>query len=168
MSNPGEYPQPLPRKTLVNVPVVSGYVTSRLRANDDFPPVISGENTRISVLIENVGNTYVEVKLRQTNDRSISGTRIDVISGLQLQPGGRRYVTSTSPFQKYLELFCYGPSQRVGQIRMQIESLREWNQCGFDKVADQTFYPPQLWQAETAYPEATELPSAITPQYNYP
>lgn len=164
--NPGEYPQPLPRRTLVNVPVVSGYVTSRLRANDDFAPVTSGENTRVNVVMENVGNTYVEVLLRQTNDRSISGTRINVISGLQLQPGGRRFVTSTEPFQKYLELYCYGGGP--SQVRMQIESLREWNELGFDKVADQTFYPPRLWQAETAYPQSTDLPSAITPNYNYP
>jgi hypothetical protein len=163
--NPGEYPQPLPRKTLVNVPVISGYTTSRLRANDDFPPVISGENTRISVVMENVGNTYVEVQLRQTNDRSPSGVRIDVISGINLQPGGRKYVTSTSPFQRYLELYCVGPSQRVGQIRMQIESLREWNECGFDKVADATLYPPQLWAASTAYPAATTLPGSIPPNY---
>jgi hypothetical protein len=163
--NPGEYPQPLPRKTLVNVPVISGYATSRLRANDDFAPVISGENTRINVVMENMGNTYVEVKLRQTNDRSVSGVRIDVISGLQLQPGGRRFVTSTSPFQRYLELFCYGPSAGVGQVRMQIESLREWNECGFDKVSDATIYPPQLWQARTAYPAAITLPGNIPPNF---
>lgn len=163
--NPGQYPQPLPRNTLVNVPVVSGYVTSRLRANDDIPPVISGEDTRINVVIENVGNTYVEVKLQQTNDRSISGTRIDVISGLQLRPGGRRHVSSTAPFQQYLELYCYGGSGAVGQVRMQINSLRQWDECGFDKVADATFYPPQLWQASTAYPAATSLPSGVTPSY---
>jgi hypothetical protein len=165
MSNPGEYPQPLSRRTLVNAPVVSGYVTSRLRANDDFPPVISGENTRVSVVMENVGNTYVEVLLRQTNDRSVSGVRIDVISGLQLQPGGRRFVTSTAPFQRYLELYCYGPSGGTGRVRMQIDSLREWNECGFDKVADATFYPPQLWQERTAYPAAITLPGNVPPNY---
>jgi hypothetical protein len=164
--NPGEYPSPLPRKTLVNVPVVSGYVTSRLMADDAIAPVTSGEDTRVNVLFENVGNTNVSVLLRQTNDRSISGTRINVISGIALVPGGRRYVTTTEPFLRFLELYTYdgGPSQ----VRMQIESLRKWDQCGFDKVADQTFYPPSLWQTQTAYPQSTALPSAITPNYNYP
>lgn len=163
--NPGQYPQPLPRTTLVNVPVVSGYTTARLRADDDFAPVISGEDTRINVVIQNVGNTYVEVKLQQTNDRSVSGVRIDVVSGLQLQPGGRRHFSTTAPFQKYLELYCYGQSGAVGQIRMQINSLRQWEECGFDKVADQTLYPPQLWQARTAYPQATTLPGTVPPNY---
>jgi hypothetical protein len=164
--NPGEYLQPFPRKITVNVPVVSGYVTSRLQADDSIAPVISGDDTRVMVTFENLGNTAVGVKLRQTNDRSISGTRIDVISGINLVAGGRMTQTSTAPFQKYLELYCYsgGPTN----IRMQIESQRQWAELGFDKVADQTFYPPSLWQASTAYPAATTLPSAVTPQYNYP
>lgn len=158
--NPGEYPQPLVRKTLVNVPVVSGYVTSRLRAADAIAPVISGEDTTVMVVFENVGNTNCSVLLRQTNDRSISGTRIDVISGISLVPGGRRTVTSQAPFQQFLELYCYdgGPSQ----VRMQIESQRQWEQMGFDKSADSTFYPTSLWQAK-AYPPSTALPSEITP-----
>lgn len=161
--NPGEYLQPFPRKTVVNVPVVSGYVTSRLMADDSIAPVISGGDTTVMVTFENLGNTAVGVKLRQTNDRSISGTRIDVISGITLVAGGRKTSTSTSPFQTYLELYCYegGPSN----IRMQIESQRQWNELGFDKVADSTFYPPTLWQARTAYPASTALPSSRTPNY---
>lgn len=164
--NPGEYPQPLVRKTLVNAPAISGYVAARLRADDSIAPVISGSDTTVMVTFENVGNTLVGVKLRQTNDRSISGTRIDVITGVSLVPGGRKIVTSTAPFQSYLELYCdaNGPSQ----VRMQIESLRKWNELGFDKVADATFYAPQLWQANPAFPAMTPLPASQPSTPSYP
>jgi hypothetical protein len=161
--NPGEYIQPFPRKTLVNVPVVSGYVTSRLRADDSYAPVISGGDTSMMVTFENLSNTAVGVKLQQTNDRSISGTRIDVISGVNLVAGGRTTVWSAGAQQSYLELYCYsgGPSN----IRMQIESQRQWQEIGFDKQTDSTFYPPQLWRNSRAYPNSTQLPSSLTPNY---
>lgn len=49
--NPGEYVQPLPRKTLVQCPVVSGYVTSRLYTQDDWPPSISGGTTQTNMAV---------------------------------------------------------------------------------------------------------------------
>lgn len=164
--NPGEYLQSFPRKMFVNVPVVSGYVTSRLQADDSLAPVISGGDTTVMVTFENVGGVAVGVKLQQTNDRSISGARVDVVSGIDLVIGGRKTITTTAPFQRYLELYCYsgGPSN----IRMQIESMRQWAELGFDKVADQTFYPPQLWQERRAYPASTSLPSSSSLTPNYP
>lgn len=164
--NPGEYPQPLIRRIVVNVPVVSGYATSRLRADDSYAPSISGGETAMMVTFENLGNTAVGVKLAQTNDRSISGTRIDVISGVTLVAGGRKTVSSDGAFQSYLELYCTsgGPST----IRMQIESQRQWAELGFDKQADSTFYPPQLWRNSRAYPNSTQVPSQITPNFTYP
>lgn len=152
--NPGEYLQPFARKVVVNVPVISGYVTSRLRADDSIAPAISGDNTFITVTFQNVGNVAVGLKLQQTNDNSISGTRIDVISGISLVPGGFRVATSTSPYQAFLELYCYdgGPSS----VRMQIDSTRQWQEQGFDKIGDATFYPPQLWQVKQ-YPVATSF-----------
>ena len=145
MSYPGEYPQPLLRKTVVNVPVVSGYVTARLQAVDPVQPSVSGDDTYALVLFENVGNTACHVMLQQTTDRTVSGTRFSVVSGIALVPGGRRTIATNAPYQRYLELKCTfnGPSQ----IRMQIESQRQWNLMVFDKVADATFYPTSLWQA---------------------
>lgn len=164
--NPGEYLQPFPRKTVVNVPVVSGYTTARLRADDSIAPSISGGDTAMMVTFENVGNTAVALKLSQTNDRSISGTRIDVISGVIVVAGGRKTVSSEGARMAYLELYCTdgGPSN----VRLQIESQRQWAELGFDKQADSTFYPPQLWRNSRAYPNSTQVPSEITPNFTYP
>jgi hypothetical protein len=142
----GEYSQPLQRVTNVQVPVISGYVTSRLRATDPIQPAISGQETSMQVVFENVGGKFVYVKLQQTNDHSTSGTRIDVISGVSLVPGGRSTVATTAAYQKFLELACTdgGPTQ----IRMQITANRRFEQQGFDKVGDATFYPSLLWQAK--------------------
>lgn len=153
--NPGEYVTPLTRKTFVNVPVISGYVASRMRATESVLPVISGEDTTMMVTIKNTGANAVSLKLRQTTDSSISGTRIDVVSGIVLVVDGHRTVTTTGCFQSFLELFCYagGPSS----VRMQIDSQRKWEHMGFDKVNDATFYPSSLWSAKS-YPAAPKFP----------
>ena len=39
------------RKTLVQVPVVSGYVTSRLQTQSDWPPAISGGTSQTNMLV---------------------------------------------------------------------------------------------------------------------
>lgn len=146
MSYPGQYVQPLPRKTNVQVPVVSGYVAARLRAADPVRPVTSGEDCMMSVTFENVGNTAFSVLLRQTTDRSTSGSRVNVISGITLAAGGRRTVAASTAYQEFLEVYCNGGGP--GNLRLQIESQREWQQMGFDKTADLTFYPTSLWQAK--------------------
>lgn len=144
--NPGEYVQPLPRKTLVHCPVVSGYVTSRLYTQDGWPPSISGvPNTNMHVTFENVGNTHFSVHLRETDDRSASGTRHNLTATpVYLVPGGQQsqLVGGT---RNFLEVFCTGTT--TGYLRMQIDSQRRWTELGFSK--DDAFYPPQLFQAKT-------------------
>lgn len=151
--NPGEYGQPLVRKTLVQVPVVSGYVTSRLQTQSDWPPAISGGTSQTNMLVtfENVGNTYFSVNLRETDDRSISGTRYNLnATPVYLCPGGQQTQTLSGK-RDYLEVYCTGTT--TGQLRMQIDSQRRWTEMGFGK--DDPFYPPQLWQA-------TVLPGPLT------
>jgi len=154
---PGEYTQPLVRKTFVQVPVVSGYVAARLQAQDWYQPVTSGSPaTALAVTYENVGNTYFSVVLRSTNDRSISGIRTTLNgSAKTMCPGGVGIGTADTA-QRYLEVFCTGTT--TGQLRMQLESQRQWTELGFDKVEDSTivpgsiygtgFYPTKLWQAK--------------------
>ncbi len=164
MSYFGEYGQPLQRVTNVQVPVISGYVTSRLRGTDPIQPAISGQDTYMQVVFENVGDKFAFVKLQQTNDHSpagtrsdntLSGVRTDVISGISLVPGGRSTVATTAAYQKFLELACTdgGPTQ----VRMQITANRRFEQLGFDKVGDATLYPQVLWQAKPI-PTAVALP----------
>jgi hypothetical protein len=151
--NPGEYTSPLVRKTLVQCPVVSGYVTSRLYTQDDYPPTISGGTTATNMLVtfENVGNTQFAVYLRETNDRSISGIRYNLTDNpVNLVPGGQQ-TKMLSGTRSFLEVYCSGTT--AGQLRMQIDSQRRWSELGFAK--DDPFYPPQLWQA-------TVLPGPIT------
>jgi hypothetical protein len=142
--NPGEYTQGLVRKTLVQCPVVSGYVTSRLYMQDDWQPPISGiSTTQMMVTFENVGNTYFTVTLNETSDRSVSGVRYPLTaSPVYIVPGGQQtaLVSGTRP---YLEVYCNGTT--TGMLRMQIDSQRRWSELGFGK--DDAFYPPQLWQA---------------------
>jgi hypothetical protein len=142
---PGEYPNPLPRKTNVQVPVVSGYVTARLQAQDYFPPTLSGGTTATNMLVtfENVSNTQFSVLLRETDDRSITGTRYNLMSAVSLVPGGQSTQT-VSGLRPFLEVYCTGTT--TGFLRMQIDSQRKWNLLGFAK--DDPFYPPQLFQAK--------------------
>jgi phage tail sheath protein FI len=154
---PGEYTQPLVRKTLVQVPVISGYVTSRLQAQDHFQPVISGTNTNMLVTLENTGVNATTVSLRETSDRSISGTRYTIMNAVTLVPGGQSTQLVNKGYLPYVELYCTGSDTTNGQtqsnIRMQIDSRRQWTEMGFAK--DDPFYPPQLFQAK-------EVPGPLT------
>lgn len=146
---PGEYPQPLTRKTVVNCPVVSGYVTARLQSQDIMnPPTISGGNTATNMMVtfENVGNVQFSVLLQETDDRSSSGTRYPLMSAVPLVAGAQstHYVSGKLP---YVEVYCSGTTE--GILRMQIDSQRRFTEMGFDRL--DPFYPPQLWQART-YP----------------
>ena len=144
--NPGEYVQPLPRKTLVQCPVVSGYVTSRVYTQDDGPPASSGGTTASNMMVtfENVGNTFFSVHLRETSDRSISGTRYNLTTiPVYLVPGGQQ-TQLLSGKRSFLEVYCTGTT--TGNLRMQIDSQRRWSELGFSK--DDPYYPTQLWQAK--------------------
>ena len=143
--NTGEYTAPLVRKTVVQCPVISGYVTARLYTQDDVPPVISGvANTNMLVTFENVGCTQFAVILNETSDRSVSGARYALTATpVNLVPGG----VSTQMLggtRSFLEVYCSGTT--TGNLRMQIDAQRRWSELGFDKM--DPFYPPQLWQAK--------------------
>ena len=139
------YTDPLVRKTLVQCPVVSGYVTARLYNQDDIQPTISGSPaTTMLVTFENVGGTQFAVNLNETNDRSTSGIRTALNSSpINLVPGGQ-VVQTLSTAGSYLEVFCTGTT--TGELRMQIDSQRTWRELGFAK--DDPYYPTQLWQAK--------------------
>lgn len=145
MSNPGEYPQPFPRKLNVYAPIISGYVTIRLRRDDAPVPIssISGPPDLALFTFENQSQNTIGIQVRQTDDRSVSGVRTNVISGVTLVPGGQMTV-SGSPIQTYMEILgTAGP----GNLRMQLESQRRWNELGFGKA--DPYYPPQLFQGKT-------------------
>lgn len=152
--NPGEYISPLTRRTLVNCAVVSGYVTARLRADDWFAPAISGGPTNMLVTFENVGNTYFSVVLNETSDRSVSGTRSRLAgfsgTAVYLVPGGQQTIALTGK-QPFVEVYSTGTTN--GNLRMQIDSQRKFNELGFAK--DDPYYPPSLYQAK-------EIPGPLT------
>lgn len=145
---PGEYSQPLPRKHFVNCPVVSGYVTARLQAEDvSYPPGPSGLafNTNVTVTFENIGGTAFSVLLRETDERGTAGVRHTVLNAGTLVPGGQVTKLGSASHQ-YLEVYAVGLSAYYeGELRMQIESQRQWREMGFDRT--DPFYPAKLWQA---------------------
>ena len=145
--NPGEYITPMPRKTVVQCPVVSGYVTARLQLQDYYPPSISGMPSRMLVTFENQGNTAFSVALNETTDRSIAGVRtlLNGFSGTAayLVAGGQQTLMLNGK-QSILEVFCTGTT--TGNLRMQIESQRRWTEMGFDRL--DPFYPTVLYQAK--------------------
>lgn len=148
---PGEYPQPLTRKTTVQCPVVSGYVTARLQDQALYPPVVSGSNTATNMLVtfENVGNTQFSVLLRETDDRSTSGVRTSITPAVSLVGGAQATLLATGK-QPFVEVYCTGTT--TGQLRMSIDSQRRFTEMGFDR--SDPYYPKSLWQAKT-YPPAT-------------
>src|SRR6266481_3937319 len=90
----GEYPAPLERSTVVQCPVVSGYVTARLRVQGNPVLSLSGQASggipdNLSLaLLENVGANACTVRLQTCDDRSISGPRMFVTSAATLVPSG--------------------------------------------------------------------------------
>lgn len=149
---PGEYTQPLVRKAFVQVPVVSGYVAARLQAQDWFQPTISGGANNMLVTYQNLGNTYFSVVLQETDDRSTSGIRTSLPgSAAMLAPGGQVTTTATNK-ARFLEVLCTGTTS--GNLRMQIDSQRQWTEMGFDKT--EPYYPTSLWQAK-------EQPGPVAP-----
>ncbi len=145
--NPGEYVSPLTRKTLVQCPVVSGYVTARLQAQDQIPLATSGQPSAMMVTFENIGNTQFSVVLNETDDRSVSGTRYKLAgftgTAVALVPGGQQTLLLNG-YRTFTEVYCTGTSS--GNLRMQIDSQRRWTEMGFDR--SDPFYPPKLWQAK--------------------
>ncbi len=97
---------------------------------------------------ENVGNTQFSVVLRETNDRSVSGTRYTLPgftgTAVALVPGGQ-VALSLQSHLTYMEVYCTGTTS--GNLRLQLDSQRKWTELGFNK--DDPYYPPQLFQAKT-------------------
>lgn len=143
MSYPGEYASTLTRKTLVQCPVVSGYVAARLEAAEYFLPGISGPNTAMQVTLENDGPNWIAVQLRETADRTSAGTRYNLGAEQVLAPGGMKSLQIAGSSQKYLEILCTGTT--TGHLRAQIDSQRKWVETAFDRA--DTDYPKSLWQA---------------------
>jgi len=141
MSYPGEYVQPLSRKTVVMCPVISGYVTARLRAQDAPIPNFAGQDQTVRVMYENTGNGTLAFLLQAADDRSISGART-VLANLGAAAGGHGVQTVTTK-QSFLEVKGI---LGTGNLRVEIDSMRQWNELGFSK--DDPFYAPQLFQAK--------------------
>ena len=155
MIYPGEYPQPLERVTNVQVPVVGGYITSRLQVQGDLVYSTATFGTSVStgtlpesgyvdnftaVMMENTGANTVAVQLLGSNDYT-SGPRENVGAIQTLVPLGRtRY--GVNPRHTYLELNCLSGTSA---IRMQLSSRLKWDELGFDK--SDPFYPPFLVNA---------------------
>lgn len=147
---PGEYPQPLSRKTVVQCPVVSGYVAARLQAQEYHAPVVSGySETAVQATFQNVGNTWIEVQLRETSDASITGTRYNLGDAVMLCPGGHAVKQMTFGKRKYLEVLCTGTT--TGALKLELDSQARWTEMGFAK--DDPYFATSLWQAK-AYPTA--------------
>lgn len=140
---PGEYVNPLPRKTFVRCAVVSGYVAARLQAQDMLQSA-SGNSCPAFATFENTGNTSITVLLRECSNRSTSGIRTNLTSDVVLAAGGFSTESFTSN-QQYLEVFCSGTTS--GDLRLQIESNRRWTELGFDRL--DSYYPAAMWQGKT-------------------
>jgi hypothetical protein len=141
---PGEYPQPLPRVTNVQCPVIAGYTTARLRAqssqNGDLFGGASNEDHTTAITIENAGLSTVTVQLKETDDRSPSGIRTNLGTAQTVVPTGRQTVT-VIPSKKFMEVTS---TSGDGFVRMQLQSKIRWDLLAFAK--NDPFYPSVLWQ----------------------
>ena len=147
--DPGAYPEPLARTTWVQVPMVSGYVGSRLRVADyaygtttgapaTFPP-----DNRVRLLIQNTvsgsSGTNVYFQVFQTFGTQLQYPRASITAEYGIVPHGRQIVDFTFE-APILEIKCTGGG---GNIRAQISSHIKWEEMAFDKY--DAFYPQSLW-----------------------
>lgn len=150
MNTTGEYVQPLSRTSGIQFPVVSGYTTARLRAKSDPATQAGAVDQTVQVLLENTGTASVTLQLYQANvydATSVSPTRDATTLGAAkvVVPGGR-VTYSVVLTKRYLEVKCTagGPSN----VRLQLSSMVEFQQLGFDRIKDDSIYPKELWQAK--------------------
>lgn len=154
---PGAYPNPLVRTTWVQVPMVSGYVGSRLRIADyAFGTSVSGAqgtnvpDNRFRMVVENANNpnapiasqqgTNIYFRVQQTLDDGPSGTRTPISPEYGVVPGGRVAVADIFINAPFVEIKCTGGG---GNIRAQIATLLTWEEMAMDRT--DTFGAPQLW-----------------------
>jgi len=138
---PGEYSQPLTRVQPVQVPVVSGYTTARLRARTETPSGYVDQPAHVT--LENTGTVAATLQLRQTDDH-VNGPRVNLGAAQAVVPGGR-VEFDVYPTAKYLELHCTanGPTT----VRMQLAGKQQWDVLGFSKT--DPLYPTVLWQPKS-------------------
>lgn len=154
--DPGAYPEPLLRTTLVQAPMVSGYVGSRLRIADyafgtnltTLAPTTNDDN-KVHLMIENIVNppatglaftgTTIFFKVNQTPDDGPSGTRTPITAEYAIAPGGRRTIDFyvNAPF---IEIKCTGGG---GNMKAQLAARLKFEEMAYDKV--DPFFAPQLW-----------------------
>lgn len=148
--NSGEYTAPLVRTTTVQVPVINGYSTARLRAQDDLASTTSALDQSVEVLLENTGDTQVTIQLLEmsiydaTAESPNQRDETNIGAAKVVKPKGRLTYTIV-PVKRYLEVKCTagGPSN----VRVQLTGQIKWQELGFDKTKDNTIYPKSLWQA---------------------
>jgi hypothetical protein len=155
--DPGAYVDPLIRTTWVQVPMVSGYVGSRLRVADfAFGTSFSGAqgtnipDNNVRVQVENAANqnapaigiqqgTNIYYKIQTTLDDGPSGTRSFVTGERGVVPLGRDTVEFYVN-QPFLEILCTGGG---GNIRAQVTGRLKWEEMAMDRT--DKFGAPQLF-----------------------
>lgn len=155
--DPGAYVEPLVRTTWVQVPMVSGYVGSRLRIADyafgtnagTLTPSTNNAN-KCHLVIENTANvpsnttlpftgTNIYFIINQLSDNGPSGTRTRITPEYGIVPCGRQ-VLDFWVNQPMIEIKCTGGK---GNIRAQLDSTLKWEEMAYDKT--DTFFAPQLY-----------------------
>ena len=155
--DPGAYVEPLVRTTWVQVPMVSGYVGSRLRIADyafgtnvTVVAPTTNDSNRCRIVVENVAQapintnltfrgTNIYFKINQLLDDGPSGTRTPITAEYGLVPGGRKTVDFYVN-QPMIEIKCTGGG---GNIRAQLDSILKWEEMAYDKT--DKFFAPQLY-----------------------
>lgn len=162
--DPGAYPEPLIRTTFVQVPMVSGYVGSRLRIADyafgtnkgTLTPQTNDDN-KVHLTIENGVTVYsnttlpfkgtnIYFRVQQTSDDGPSGTRSQLTPEYGIVPGGRKTIDFWVN-KPIIEIKCTGGG---GNIRAQLDSRLKWEEMAYSKT--DTFFAPQLWNKKFVNP----------------
>jgi len=144
----------------VQVPMVSGYVGSRLRVADamfgtNFTSFGTNTGTfpidnKVRVLIENIApssnGTNIYFKVQQTYGTQLQFARTSLTGEYGLVPNGRTVVDFTfgAPI---IEIKCTGGG---GNIRAQVESQTKWEEMAYDRY--DAFFAPQLWNKKYVGP----------------
>ena len=148
---PGAYCEPLIRTTWIQVPMVSGYVGSRLRVADyAFGTSFNGatlEDNKVHLMIENVSTgTQVYFQVNETLDTAATSVRSSVTPQYEICPLGKR-VVDFFVNEPIIEIKCVGGA---GNIRAQMDSRLKWEHMAMSRT--DTFGAPQLWNTKYSGP----------------
>lgn len=149
---PGAYADPMLRTTWVQVPMVSGYVGSRLRIADyAFGTSVSGasgtnvDDNKVNIQLENIANpnavsgqtgTNIFLRFQQSNDDGPTFARTSITGEIGLVPGGK-VTTAFNINAPFLEIKCTGGR---GNLRAMISSRLKWEEMAYSKT-DASFAP---------------------------